>query len=33
MTQRDMNKLIKHDHDVIQMVVEAVRLSNDAELS
>ena len=33
MTQRDMNKLIKHDYDVIQMVVEAVRLSNDAELS
>lgn len=33
MTQRDMNKLIKHDHDVIQMVVEAVRISNDAELS
>lgn len=31
MTQRDMNLLIKHDHDVIIMVTEAVRLSNDAE--
>ena len=29
MTQRDMNKLIKHDYDVIQMVVEPVRLSNE----
>ena len=32
-SNRDLKKLIKHDHDVIEMVTKAVNVANSAELS
>ena len=32
-SNRDLKKLIKHDHDVIDMVTKAVNIANSAELS
>tara|TARA_B000000532_G_C18847519_1_gene397934 strand:- start:82 stop:618 length:537 start_codon:yes stop_codon:yes gene_type:complete len=32
-SNRDLKKLIKHDHDVIEMVTKAVNIANSAELS
>ena len=32
-SNRDLKKLIKHDHEVIEMVTKAVNIANSAELS
>ena len=32
-SNRDLKKLIKHDHDVIEMVTKAVNIANSAEHS